>query len=116
MNTLKQMREDYKDFRKYWKEYKEASLEDFPFNGDVNDLYAESCYYREVNATKLGYLYYKLRLRFQFLINMEEYLKGMTCVVMGHDYEDHGYASPESGCIDVYCNRCGHGFGKHQLY
>ena len=37
------------------------------------------------------------------------------CETFGHNYEESGYAGPESGCIDVYCTRCGHGW-HHQLY
>ena len=40
---------------------------------------------------------------------------GMICRFLDHDFEDHGYAGPESGCIDVECKRCGYGF-REWLY
>lgn len=30
----------------------------------------------------------------------------IVCKVIGHDLEDQGYGTPETGCIHVVCNRC----------
>ena len=40
----------------------------------------------------------------------------IVCRIYGHDWEDLGYATPESGCIDMVCKRCGYGPGAHWLY
>lgn len=40
----------------------------------------------------------------------------VVCRVRGHDLIDEGYASPESGCIEITCKRCGHSYGRHYLY
>lgn len=38
------------------------------------------------------------------------------CKIKDHDWEDEGYASPDSGCIDMVCQRCGYGPGREYLY
>jgi hypothetical protein len=38
------------------------------------------------------------------------------CAVIGHDLEDHGHAGPESGSIQIGCNRCGFEYPTHHLY
>ena len=40
----------------------------------------------------------------------------LACWVLGHDDEDQGWGSPESGCIDIVCARCGRSFGRTWLY
>jgi len=40
----------------------------------------------------------------------------LVCAVRGHDLEDEGYANPESGCIDMVCQRCGYSYGRVVLY
>lgn len=35
------------------------------------------------------------------------YLGEQRCEWLGHKIEDHSYGNPESGCIDLQCERCG---------
>jgi hypothetical protein len=35
------------------------------------------------------------------------HLKFWYCSKVGHKLIDEGYANPESGCIDMVCQRCG---------
>ena len=37
------------------------------------------------------------------------------CTHKGHDWVDESYGGPESGAMDMYCDRCGYHF-HHQLY
>ena len=37
------------------------------------------------------------------------------CKYKGHDLEDHGYAGPDHGEMDMYCKRCGESW-RHVLY
>lgn len=39
-----------------------------------------------------------------------------VCRVRGHDFADDGFGGPECGCIDIRCQRCGFGYGRHWLY
>lgn len=32
----------------------------------------------------------------------------LVCRMRGHVWVDNSYGGPESGCVDVYCARCGH--------
>jgi len=43
-------------------------------------------------------------------------LRAAGCFVAGHDVHDDGYGTPESGCIDINCHRCGRSFGRTVLY
>ena len=36
-----------------------------------------------------------------------------VCEIKGHNWEDHSHAGPESGSMDMYCERCGLDF--HQI-
>lgn len=40
----------------------------------------------------------------------------VVCLVRGHDLVDNGYATRESGCINVECQRCGYSYGTQWLY
>jgi len=40
----------------------------------------------------------------------------VICKVKGHDSEDQGYGTPETGCIHVVCNRCGRTLAHQILY
>ena len=40
----------------------------------------------------------------------------MDCIINGHQLEDEGCSGPESGCIDLTCQRCGYSPGKVILY
>jgi hypothetical protein len=33
------------------------------------------------------------------------------CKALGHNIVDNSYGGPDSGCVDVYCTRCG--FSHH---
>lgn len=35
------------------------------------------------------------------------YVGAAVCKVRGHAWVDNSYGGPESGCVDVYCARCG---------
>lgn len=39
-----------------------------------------------------------------------------VCAVRGHRVVDVGHAGPESGCIDLVCERCGYSHGRTYLY
>jgi hypothetical protein len=39
-----------------------------------------------------------------------------TCALLGHDWTDEGWASPDSGCISMCCRRCGRGEPTVWLY
>jgi len=49
-------------------------------------------------------------------INLTMGFKTWLCSKRGHQWEDHGYATPDSGCIDMVCSRCGYSAGRHILY
>lgn len=36
------------------------------------------------------------------------YVGVAVCKVRGHAWVDNSYGGPESGCVDVYCARCGY--------
>jgi hypothetical protein len=40
----------------------------------------------------------------------------IACKIFGHDLIDEGFGNPESGCIDISCQRCGWGPGVQWLY
>ena len=40
----------------------------------------------------------------------------LVCKFRGHEWEDEGWATPDSGCIDMVCQRCGYSPGRHWLY
>ena len=40
----------------------------------------------------------------------------VVCAVVGHKWQDNGYAGPDSGCIDIGCARCGWDRGRTVLY
>lgn len=46
---------------------------------------------------------------------IKQYILYSICEHTHHDWEEHGYAGPESGAIDMECKRCGHNI-HHQLY
>lgn len=39
----------------------------------------------------------------------------IICRIRGHKWADHGYATPNTGCIHMECERCGIGY-RHVLY
>ena len=39
-----------------------------------------------------------------------------VCRIKGHDLVDEGYATPDSGCINMSCKRCGYSWPTHWLY
>lgn len=43
-------------------------------------------------------------------------LRACGCLLLGHDLQDDGYGTPETGCIDINCHRCGRSFGRTVLY
>jgi len=43
------------------------------------------------------------------------FTKNIICRFKGHDYEDTGYATPNTGAMGLECRRCGHG-GTTVLY
>lgn len=49
------------------------------------------------------------------MTDSDESMAHEYCEVHGHDFEDHGYAEPDSGAIDLDCRRCGFSV-HHQLY
>jgi len=50
-------------------------------------------------------------------LNAARFIANTTvCAVVGHKLADHGYAGPESGCIDISCDRCGFGYSRTYLY
>lgn len=42
--------------------------------------------------------------------------KVLVCSIRGHKLVDCGYATPDSGCIQMMCNRCGYTYPTHWLY
>ncbi len=40
----------------------------------------------------------------------------LVCKIKGHDLVDNGYATPDSGCIQMDCRRCGYSYPTHWLY
>ncbi len=40
-------------------------------------------------------------------VRWEHLLTLSLCSAVGHDWEDHGHAGPDSGCDDKECARCG---------
>jgi len=40
----------------------------------------------------------------------------LVCKIKGHDLEDRGCATPETGYIDMTCRRCGFSYPRHILY
>lgn len=42
--------------------------------------------------------------------------KATACSIVGHKWEDQGYAGPDGGCIDITCTRCGFEAGRVTLY
>lgn len=45
------------------------------------------------------------------------FLRSMVCIVLGHPaLEDHGWATPDSGCIQMSCSFCGKSYGTTWLY
>ena len=40
----------------------------------------------------------------------------MCAISDDHNLIDEGYGTPESGCIDMRCDRCGYSFRTHWLY
>ena len=51
-----------------------------------------------------------------FLADLDWVGKVAICAIKGHDLEDSGYGSPESGCIRMGCRRCGYSYPTHWLY
>lgn len=43
-------------------------------------------------------------------VNVRMLAGAAVCKVRGHAWVDNGYGGPESGCIDMHCTRCGHGY------
>jgi len=64
-------------------------------------LFKHPLLYRVVDA------YYTLKSRVLFYT---------VCKLKGHDLVDNGYATPDSGCIQMDCNRCGYSWPTHWLY
>ena len=51
------------------------------------------------------------------LLNSARFVGSVAvCAVIGHKWQDTGYAGPESGCIDIGCARCGWDRGRTVLY
>ncbi len=49
------------------------------------------------------------------MVFLRHFIQSLPCRWKGHAWEDHGYAGPESGAIDMECSRCGKCFHV-QLY
>jgi hypothetical protein len=47
---------------------------------------------------------------------LAEALNFFYCISHGHNFVDRGYAGPDSGCIDMVCQRCGYDAGTTWLY
>lgn len=43
-------------------------------------------------------------------------LRAFRCLLLDHDLRDDGYGTPETGCIDINCHRCGRSYGRTVLY
>lgn len=46
----------------------------------------------------------------------ESFLRSLYCRLTDHDLIDEGFATPDSGCIDIVCKRCGWSAGRQWLY
>jgi hypothetical protein len=44
------------------------------------------------------------------------YLNRVICRAFDHDLADEGYATPEHGCIQMTCQRCGYAYPTTWLY
>ena len=62
-----------------------------------------ACGYDHSKPSVLGFLYHE----------GEQLVRELVCKVNGHKWIDDSYAGPESGSMDMYCERCGLDF--HQI-
>ncbi|MCY1300615.1 hypothetical protein D9M69_534600 [compost metagenome] len=53
---------------------------------------------------RLLYAWYVAQLPFDLLHRLA---MSNQCAMRGHAIEDHSYGGPESGCVDLQCERCG---------
>lgn len=54
---------------------------------------------------------------FEFIrIQVESFIRSLRCRIFEHDLVDEGFATPDSGCIDIVCQRCGWSAGRKWLY
>lgn len=68
-------------------------------------IYAMECACEDKRPTVLGFIARMIEAGYAI----------MRCRILGHDFEDEGYANPDSGAIIMVCQRCGLTH-RHRLY
>ena len=53
-----------------------------------------------------------LRMHEAFIAMVRDQIARLLCKLWGHRLIDESYGNPETGCIDMYCERCD--WGYHQ--
>ena len=67
-------------------------------------------------ADRRGYIREEMQSVADFLYFSRIMWNELRCTVAGHALVDGGFGGPDSGCISVYCIRCGKDYGTHWLY
>lgn len=76
----------------------------------------DQCFAR-VELERLSVMPYVFKALYALIETLPSRLTGLLCILFGHaELEDEGWATPDSGCIEMVCKRCGKGYGRVWLY
>jgi hypothetical protein len=67
-------------------------------------------------ADRRGYVREEMQGVADFLYFSQILWNELRCAVAGHALVDGGLDGPDSGCVSIYCTRCGKDYGTQWLY